>query len=800
LILSSGSTSYNNFRDPVSSLCPHFIKTDGTFGHKNCYKTCDNFLIRSRRIFMFSQQSFGYWLRLKRKSFDLTREALAELVGCSAATIRKIEAEERRPSEQIARRLAEIFKIPEEEWKNFLKFARGDWKATPIESEGRPPWHELTSPTHTNLPASSTPIIGRVREIADLRKYIFGSSSRLVTLVGPPGIGKTRLGMETARGLLSDFEDGVFFIALASLEDGAHVPSTIVQILGFVGKRNRSAIEVLMDGIRDRHMLLVLDNCEHVIEDVAHLASELLSSCSHLKILATSRESFRIQGEHLYPVPALEIPKEASSISNQTAEQYPALTLFAERAHAVRPDFFLNDENIQGIASICTQLDGMPLAIELIASRIRLMSPQALLERMSGQFVLSADGMRAVIARQKTLRNAIQWSHDFLSLNEQRFFAFISVFSGGFTLDAAESIFSELFTERTVTELVTSLFDKSLLQRTINEHGDVRFSMLFTIQEYALEQLRMSNMENDIRGRHLEHFLGFAETTEGKIHGSMQVEWLNRVEADTDNFRTALGWSVSQHKTESALRLLSALGWPWEMRCYYRESQNWLEKIKSLPDVDKYPVNYSTILNHIGRQLWTQEAYDKAYSLLNESLSLTSSSAKEDGKLCQAGALNWIGLMLMFNIKDLEQARSCLTTGLEIYKELNEPHGVALNTFHLGILESELGHYEDALQLLEKSLESFRQFGDLFFISRVSIYLGYLFQKQEQYDKALYYFEQQLRLDLELQFWDGIANGWYHLGSVYHQKGDLEQAEAYYEQCRIISREHGLTKTVPTTK
>jgi predicted ATPase len=536
-----------------------------------------------------------------------------------------------------------------------------------------------------------------------------------------------------------------------------------------------------------------------LIEDIAPLASDLLSACSRLKIIATSRESLRIPGEWQYPVPALELPKVGGQVDVQTAMKIPAIELFTERARAVRPDFALNTNNIQTVTSICSQLDGLPLAIELLASRIRLMSPQVLLERMSDQFILSADGMRAISTRQKTLNNAIGWSYDFLSSDEQKLFAYLSVFSGGFTLDAAESIFTGLFIDKTITELITSLLDKSLLQRTISAQEDVRFSMLFTIREFAAENLRHSNLYEEIHDRHVRYFVAIAEQAASEIHGPKQIEWLNRIDTEHDNFRAALGRSISQGNTGTALRLLDAFGWPWEMRCYYSEVQDWLEKIRKLPDVNEYPVHYSSVLSHIGRQVWTQENYDKAHTLLSESLAIAS-AAGEMGKQSQAGALNWLGLLLIFNVKDLEQARTFFETGLRLYQELDDTHGIALSTFHLGIHASEMGNYEDALHLLEKSLELFRAHGDMFFIGRVSIYLGYLFQKQEQYDQALFYFEQHLRLDTELQFWDGIANGWFHIGDLYRQKGDLSQAESCYEQCRIICREHGLTKTIPTIK
>src|SRR6185503_12191144 len=287
---------------------------------------------------------------------------------------------------------------------------------------------------------------------------------RLVTLIGPPGIGKTRLSIETARAALSDFPDGVFFVALAPLEDPNLIASAVAQALGYVGARNISTTEQLKEGMGDKQMLLVLDNCEHLIENVASLAVELLSACPQLKIIATSRESLRIPGEWLYAVPAFDLPTERSSLDVESASNYPALTLFAERARAVRSDFSLNADNIETIAAICARLDGLPLVIELIAARMRLMTPQALLARLSRQFVLTADGMRAASERQKTLYNAIDWSYKLLPPKEQKLFVYLSVFSGGFTLEAVEAMFSRRMTEKSLPNLIALLLDKSLLK------------------------------------------------------------------------------------------------------------------------------------------------------------------------------------------------------------------------------------------------------------------------------------------------------------------------------------------------
>lgn len=748
---------------------------------------------------MFSQQSFGYWLRLKRKSLDLTREGMAGRVGCSAATIRKLEAEERRPSQQIAERLAEVFEIPKSEREKFLRFARGEIALAPARNPQNIVWERTHDATRSNLPAPVTRLIGREKEIADLHERLSKTDARLLTLIGPPGIGKTRLSIEVARKSLATFRDGAFLVEFAPLDDASHIAPTIVQTLGYTDISNRPALDLLKYGIGDKQMLLVLDNCEHLIDDIAPLASGLLSACPRLKILATSRESLRVPGEHLYPVPTLDIPKEISLIDINNAKQFPALTLFTERAHAARPDFFLNAENLQAVASICSQLDGLPLAIELLASRLRLMTPQALLERMSGQFVLSADGMRAVTARQKTLKNAIQWSYDSLPKEEQKIFAYLSVFSGGFTLESAEAVFSGIFQGRAVSDIITSLSDRSLLVHSTDATGGIRFHMLFPIHEFASERLRQMNKEVETRDRHLVYYLDLAERVENEIQGSSQLTLLNQMDMEHDNFRAALGWSMNSQKTNYALRLLGALGWPWEMRCHYTEARDWLERVKTLPGILDHPASYSKILNHIGRHIWTQENYEEAHALLNESLAIAT-SAGTDGEQSMADALNWLGVVELLTFRAHEKAKSHLELGLDIYQKLGNQHGIALNTFHLGILELELGHYDQALTILNRSLDDFKQAGNLFFSGRVYIYLGYLYMQQGDFDQSLDAFEKQLIIDTELQFWDGIANAWFHLGDLYRQKGEIEKAKLHFEQCRLISREHGLTKTIPTIK
>jgi predicted ATPase/DNA-binding XRE family transcriptional regulator len=741
---------------------------------------------------MLEQQSFGYWLRLKRKALDLTLEGLADRVGCSASTIRKLEDEERRPSTQIAERLADIFNIPQTERASFLRFARGNQQAAPMETKEAFPWYTSSKSPRSNIPATLTSLIGREKEIADIREYLLKADIRLVTLIGPPGIGKTRLSIESARAALSDFPEGVFFVALAPLNDPNLIPQTVAQSLGYVQASNLPIEGQLQEGIGNKRMLIVLDNCEHLIEAAASLASSLLSSCSRLKILATSRESFRITGEWLYRVPAFDISEEVSSITLESASNFPALTLFAERARAVEPAFSLNAENIQMVSAICAHLDGLPLAIELIAARIRLMSPQVLLERLSSPFVLAAAGMRDAADRQKTLNNAIGWSYNFLSEEEKQLFAQLAVFSGGFTLETAETIFSQTVKEKSVTEIITSLLDKSLLQRTFKANDGNRFNMLVTIQQFALERLRNMGGEIATRNRHMMYFIAFTEKIETAIHGPDQAKLIDYVESEYDNLHSALNWCVSQSNANAALRLLCALGWPWEIRGHYVEARDWLDKIRGLPNLSGHPTIYAKVLNHIGRYSWTQHQRNDALALLEES-QIISQRLGNDGEQILAETLNWLGLVMRTST-DPEKAKTLFTRGLELYQKLDNQRGIALSTFHLGVLEGEMQHEDVALFQLEKSLSLFRQIGDLFFIARVSLFLGHLCLNLGNYDKAHLHFEEHLRIDQELQFWDGIADGWRDLGNLYHYQGKYDQARQHYEESVTVCREHGLNK------
>lgn len=674
------------------------------------------------------QRSFGEWLKLKRKGLDFTREELASRLGYSAATIRKIEAEERRPSGQIAERLADIFDIPQNERADFLRFARGDLKSAPLETDEDQPWRPSGKSSRSSIPATSTSLIGREKEIADVCEHLRQDHIRLVTLIGPPGIGKTRLSIESARASLHDFPDGVFFVPLALLDAPHSIPSTIIQILGYMESGNSSPDDQLKETIGQKQMLIVLDNCEHLIEGAASIASGLLSACPRLKMLVTSRESFRIPGEWLYLVPAFDIPRESDSINLDNASAFPALMLFVERARAVRPDFQLTADNIQTIAAICAHLDGLPLVIELIAARMRLMSPQALLERLSGQFVLTADGMRAASERQKTLRNAIDWSYNLLTKQEQKLFVYLSVFSGGFALTDAEAIFGHTVTEKSVPELLILLLDKSLIRRGAHESKEDRYEMLVTIQEYALSQLKQSGEETEIRNRHLAYFLGLAEKADKELYGRDQLEWLSRLRATRENLRAALDWAIETKQAESALQMALKLDWFLHICSDHVEAAQSLLRVLVLPDVSSYPQAHAEALtqlqhhNHLlGDHFASQIEKDGAASYAEQALAIARAHNDVHNS---ARALSMIGLNLIWAEKNYAEAHSVLEESRNLFQQAQDEWGYAYVVMLLGWMSFVQNDLPSALPVLEQACAIFGKLGERYFMCVCLRYIG----------------------------------------------------------------------------
>jgi predicted ATPase/transcriptional regulator with XRE-family HTH domain len=731
--------------------------------------------------------SFGHWLRLKRKALDLTREGLAQRVGCSAGTIQKLEEEERRPSAQMAQRLAEIFNIPPDEQPAFLRFARGELHSQITETQAEAPWNPSAKLLPSHLPIMVTSLIGREKEIAEVHNYLLSPDVHLVTLIGPPGIGKTRLSIESARTALPDFPHGVFFVPLASLDSPTLIAVTVAQAMGYVGAGNISTLEQLKEGIGTKQLLIVLDNCEHLIEDVASLASALLSVCPRLKILATSRESLRVPGEWQYPVPALDVPAlnspdADSSVDRDAVLNFPSLTLFVERARAVRPNFSIDADNVKAIAAICKQLDGLPLAIELVAARMRLITPQALSERLHAEFLSPADEMRGVPTRQKSLKDAIGWSYELLSEQEQKLFSYLSVFSGSFTLEAAETIFSQAFTEITVSALIASLFDKSLLQRFFDSSSEARYAMLGTIQEFARQRLRETDAEAEIRNWHLAYFLDLAGQADRELRGPNQLEWLNRLNTMHDNLRVALDWAIETRQTEKALQLARNLWWFWSKRSEFNEGRQWLGRVLAMHDAPLFSDLYADVLTQLAHHTCLQLGDKDAKPFIEQALAVARVHRNPQ---ILANALMVFSIVLTFE-ENFTAAQSALEESITLFRELQDQWGYALAVMSLGFSAYRKADQATALKLSEQALTAFRKLGDTYFQSVCLYETGNLQAKQGDLARGLLNLRESLTLSRKLGSKYESAVGLWRLAEAEQRAYKPERAVRLYLSAKNV--------------
>ena len=704
---------------------------------------------------MLEQHSFGYWLRLKRKALDLSREALADRVGCSVSTIRKLEDEERHPSAQIAELLAEIFKIPTTERTAFLRFARGDWRSAPNLMDEEAPWRastqSLTQLPRSNLPATFTSLIGRDKDIAAVQDYLTNPDIRLVTLIGAGGIGKTRLSIASASKSLAEFSDGVFFVALASLDQPSLIPSATLQALGYIEKNNLSPEERLIEGIANKRILLVLDNCEHLIDDIARFASSLLSACSHLKILTTSREALRIPGEWLYSVPALELPKEDSVVDVETISEFPALVLFAERARAARSDFALNILNIRAVAVICSQLDGLPLAIELIAARVKTLSIEQIAARLDDRFALLTSSSRVASSRQQTLRATLDWSYELLTEPEKELFRQLSVFVGGFTLEALESV-ALLDSNQSILDALSRLVDKSLL--LVEQRDQPRYRFLEPIRQYARDKLNETGESNLIQDRHLHYYLRVVEEAEPYLYGAGQHDWKKRLEWDHDNLRVALGWSLESNQIEAGLKMVGALAWFWHNKGHLSEGNLWLEK---------------TLASGIGIQ------------------------GKERAKALRASSI------LSTGTGDYIRARAFAESSVKLYREMGDNLGAGLVLADLGASLHWGGKEEEAIESLEESLHLLRATGERWEIAYALLWLGDTWFRMGDIERAATSWEESLRLTQELGDHYLIAWSLGGLADVARLRGDYKRAIGMFRESLSLYLSSGIKFGPPFT-
>lgn len=627
----------------------------------------------------------------------------------------------------------------------------------------------------TNLPAQMTSFIGREGEIADLAARV--NTTRLLTLTGAGGCGKTRLALEVASRAQNDFDAGAWLVELASITDESLVPRAVGSIFGLTDQPGTSPLEVLTNYLASKRLLLIVDNCEHVIGACAALIHHLLRNCPHLHMLATSREALHVAGEVNWRVPSLTTPDSAHPHRPpfEQALNFEAVRLFAERARAIQPGFDLSPRNVDAVIGICHQLGGMPLAIELAAARLNALSPEQIAARLSDRFSLLTSGVRTALPRHQTLRATIAWSVDLLSEPERELLARLSVFAGGFAADAAQAISNQPNT----LDMLSSLVDKSLVIADVHvEHA--RYSILETIRQYAAEQLAHAGQTSAAQERHYDVFLRLAEQAEPLLQSAHREPWLAHLDLELDNLRAALAWCRESGDAEALLRLASALWWFWNLRGHMGEGRRWLEEGLAKMGTHGDAALRAKALYVAGSLAWLQNDYEAAYRQNFESVQLL----REQGNQRDV-AYALARLALAASKIDDDLACAAGAESVTILNQLGDRWGLALALdFHAIALRRR--DVAAARVGFETSASLFRELGDGWGIAMTSTGLGYLCLTQDDCANARIFFSEAATLRATAKDKAMTASSLVSLGEVAERQGDYHNAIKFYQQALLL--------------
>jgi predicted ATPase/transcriptional regulator with XRE-family HTH domain len=720
--------------------------------------------IKGQAKHMDGMHTFGQWVKSQRKALGLTQANLAQRVTCSKSMINKIEGDLRLPAKPLIELLALHLKIAPAEYAAFVHLAQPHLLIEPGASSN-PEAVKTTRPSFVPRPVQPvplTPLIGRERDVAAVCASLQKNELRLLTLTGAGGTGKTRLALQVATELQEAFADGVYFVSLAPVRDPALVLSTIVQALGLKSVRDQHDDELLITHLHEKAALLILDNFEQALPATKAIA-ELLTFTAYIKILITSRTLLRLSGEHEFVVPPLAVPDLNLGTDPASLAASPAVRLFVQRAQAARADFVLTPENAPSVAEICARLDGLPLAIELAAARCKVLSPQAILARLTGAMGggalgLLSGGIQDLPARQQTIRQTIEWSYNLLSKREQTLFRRLGVFVGGCTLEAIEAICETLSAETlprlqpaaqlSALDAATALMDQSVLRQVEGPDGEPRFFMSETLREYAFESLTVGNELELMRQQHAGYFLRFVEALEPKLRGSEQEACLKRLDADYNNIRAALTWSCASD-LEMALRMAAVLWEFWLARGYLTEGRIWLTEILSRSDA------------------------------------VAGLSAR-----VRAQALNGAGLLASVQ-GDQPAATVYLQESLRLFRELEDRMGEAWVLNHLGQTLNLSGQQAQAVPVFEASLQLFRTLGDNLHSAWVLINLGEASLQDGQTDRAGQLLSEASQLFSTLNHKRGTAAAIDRLARLALLRGDTGQAGALFSESLRLFGEIG---------
>jgi predicted ATPase/serine/threonine protein kinase len=751
--------------------------------------------------YMSPEQVRGDGLDFRSDQFSLGL-VLYEMVTGTRAFQRSTAAETlvavlREPAEPIARQSRDapaplcwviercLAKEPEKRYASTRDLARelaairDRFSENPIkQAETRP----------TNFPLQRTGFVGREKEVAAAKELLLRQEVRLVTVTGPGGIGKTRLATEVASGLVEHFPGGTHFVPLSALSDPDLVASVIVQALGIREAGGQSPLEILKRNLQDSlraPVLLLLDNFEHLVEAVPTVA-EILAAGPNLKVLVTSRSALHLYGEHEFPLPPLTLPDSRSMPSLEVLSQCPAVALFAQRAAAARPDFELNRENASAVAEICARLDGLPLAIELAAARVKVLSPSSMLTRLASRLHLLTGGSRDLPQRQQTLRAAIDWGYDLLSAAEQKLFRRLSVFVGGCNLESVEAVCdTKGDLDLDLLDGMASMVDKSLVQQIEQGKGESRFVMLETLREYALEKLEVSGEAVLTKRAHAAYYLVLAEENATESSEAEGAGWLERLGLENDNFRASLEWLTETGNAEWGLRLGTSLFRFWEVREFLAEGRDRLDRLLKLPETGATTKLRMRALFAAGVLAGEQGDYASAAALINESQDIAQALGDKRGVAVSLNAL----AVFARDRGDVEVAHTLFEASLGLWRELDDQKAVARALSNLANVLKLQGEYSRARALYVECLSIFRGLGDRTGVAWSLNYQGDVAHDQGDSAAARTLYEQGLAIFREVGDRWGIAGTLADLGSLARETTDYCTARSMYRESIRVFQE-----------
>ena len=638
-----------------------------------------------------------------------------------------------------------------------------------------------------NLPAQLTSFTGREKDMSHLRKVLL-EKTRLLTLSGAGGIGKTRLALEVAGQLLPEFKDGVWLVELAALADPALVPQRIAQVLNIKDWAAIGLEASLIAFLKKKELLLVIDNCEHLLEACVLVVEALLKGCPNLRVLATSREALALMGEAIWRVPSLALP-EPGETNPTTVSQAEAVKLFVQRAAAIQSGFEMTSQNAAAVVQICRQLDGIPLALELAAARVQGLGVEQLALRLDARFSLLTEGNRSALPRQQTLRATIEWSYNLLVEAERIMLRRLAVFAGGWNLEAAEAVGAGNGIEPVeILGLLLQLVNKSLvIAEEAEADKEKHYHILETLREFARDKLNEQGELIAMRQNHLAYFVRLVEELTSKLHSPAQLVALKTIDSDYNNIREALEWAIAAPSPELALRLGGALGQYWDMQGYLFEGRAYLEKIIALPYPEETQSTRATILNWLSTIVGVQGDLAAAKRFANNAL--------EAGKAAHslneiAIALKNLAIIARFQ-GDFSKSQSYIEESLALRQQIGNQSGIAQALSSMGALAKNQGDYLTAQKYVEKSLALYRELGDRWATISMLNLLSSIAIDQKDYFKAENYLEQSIELEREFGNKWSIIYGLTGLGQIAHNQKSYAKAQRYLEEALRLAREFG---------